>query len=110
MYRDKKIILAKFPLLIVFLCLFLSGCMSLRQRCGEDFNIEPGPYPGLRITGELIEQSTHDIESAGMIYGMWFYWVPDIPLSFCFDTLCLPYDLAHLTDNSNQQATIPDLQ
>lgn len=78
--------------------------MSIQHRCGEDFDIEPGPYPGLRITGGIIEQSTRDAESAGMIYGMWFYWVPDIPISVCFDTLCLPYDLVQLTDDDHQQA------
>lgn len=72
--------------------------MSLGYRFGEDSDIEPGPYPGLRITGEIIEQCTHDAESAGMIIDMWFYWVPDIPLSFCLDTICLPYDLMHMND------------
>jgi uncharacterized protein YceK len=96
-------------IILCIIAFWVFGCMSLRQRFGEDFDIKPGPYPGLRITGQLIEQSTQDFESAGMIYGMWFYWVPDIPLSFCLDTLCLHYDLTHLTDNDNQEVAGPDL-
>lgn len=91
--------------------IILTSCMSIRYRCGEDFDIEPGPYPGLRITGMLIEQSTHDLETAGMIYGMWFYRVPDIPLSLCLDTLCLPYDLVTISNDDNdenrQEADLP---
>jgi uncharacterized protein YceK len=82
------------------LIFFTTGCMSLSYRLGEDdFDIGPGPYPGLRTTAEIVDQSFQNAESAGMIYGMWFYWVPDIPLSFCLDTICLPYDFACQTDN-----------
>ena len=91
-------------LIALFSFILLQGCMSLRYRCGADFPIDPGPYPGLRITGRIVEQSFQDAETFGMVYGMWFYWVPDIPISFCFDTLCLPYDIAHLSEDSSQNA------
>lgn len=71
---DRKIFVAvKLLIFPFFLSFFLLGCMSLQYRCGENFDIEPGPYPGLRIAGNLIEQSKYDRESAGMIYGMRFY-------------------------------------
>jgi len=74
--------------------------MSLQYRMGEDFDIDPGPYPGLRITAKAIEQSSRDAETAAMFYGLWFYWAPDIPISFCLNTLCLPYNLLHSSDEA----------
>ena len=71
--------------------------MSIRSRVSDDFegqfNCPPGPYPGLRATKRIVTQSFSDKESFAMTWGLWFCWVPDIPFSFCLDTICLPYDV-----------------
>lgn len=67
-------------------------------RSGAFHEIDPGPYPGFRFTGTMLKETAKDGsgEAWAMLIGLAPFWVPDIPLSFCLDTLCLPYDITRI--------------
>lgn len=71
----------------------LMGCASFEYRA-KDYGRRPGIYPGARqLIGELTRKSSVGM---GAMLPEWAYdtaAVLDLPLSFTFDTLCLPYDV-----------------
>lgn len=81
--------------LITTLMLFSSGCTSI----GTSFFVDDPPYQGTKFNIIFIE----DYLSGGQVtpddwgLGNFMLTIVDMPFSFMFDTVCLPFDLIEMS-------------
>lgn len=83
---------------VLTICLFFCGCASVAYRADSSSipEISPGIYPGVRAGINFMKDSAKgDIESSHSIVDpiIFLAFIPDVPLSFLIDTICLPYDI-----------------